>query len=105
MTPSPRQRGAKTWTVGHRRRLVINIGGQKFGSQILGGKNFGKICFQTTLSKNFEKIPFYSQKFLTTFFVIDNFFQKYTPSIQNLLQFLCIFLSLSTFLLFFMFLH
>src|SRR6218665_2851153 len=28
----------------HRRRLVINIGGQKFGSQIWGrGKNFGKI--------------------------------------------------------------
>ena len=32
-----------------RRRLVINIGGgQKFGSQILGGKNLGKINFQTT---------------------------------------------------------
>ena len=32
----------------HRRRLVINIGGQKFGSQILGGKHLGKICLQTT---------------------------------------------------------
>src|SRR6218665_1480631 len=26
---------------GQRRRLVINIGGQKFGSQMLGGKNLG----------------------------------------------------------------
>ena len=32
----------------HRRRLVINIVGQKFGSQILGGQNLGNIYFQTT---------------------------------------------------------
>ena len=32
----------------HRRRLVISIGRQRFGSQILGGKNLWKICFQTT---------------------------------------------------------
>src|SRR6218665_2419939 len=48
----------------YRRRLVINIGGQKFGSKILGGQKFGlqilggkRIYFQT---KNLEKVPFYS---------------------------------------------
>src|SRR6218665_2605498 len=50
----------------HRRRLVINIGEKKFGSQILGGKNFGQIYFQT---KNLEKISLlFSSKFLTTFY-------------------------------------
>jgi len=72
----------------HRRRLVINIGRQKFGSQILGGQNFGEIYFKT---KNLEKVKsslLFSQKFLTTFFlVIDNFFTKCTPFIQNVLRF------------------
>src|SRR6218665_3331070 len=40
-----------------------------------------------------------------TFLVIDNFFQKFTPFIQNVLPFLCIFLSLFLFLLSFMFLR
>jgi len=44
-------------TRNQRRRLVINIGGQTFGSQILGGKNLGKIYFQTTFSKFFLKNP------------------------------------------------
>src|SRR6218665_125325 len=38
------------------RRLVINIGGQKFGSQILGGKNFGKIYFLKKILKKFPSI-------------------------------------------------
>jgi len=65
----------------HRHRLVINIGGQKFGSETLGGKHLGKIYFQTTLLKKFEKIPFYSQKFLssTTFSKIYALYSKCTP--------------------------
>src|SRR6218665_844245 len=90
----------------HRRRLVINIGGRanSFGSQILGGaKIVGKYVFRQHSKKNVEKnpkIPFYSLKFITTLFlVIDNLFQKCIPLIQNVLPFLCIFLSLSLFLL------
>src|SRR6218665_301285 len=67
-----------------RRSLVINMGGQrfgsqilggkKFGSQILGGKNFGKIYFQT---KNLEKFPFILSKISDDLFlVLDNFFYK-----------------------------
>src|SRR6218665_3377023 len=47
------------------RRLVINIGGQKFGSQILGGKNFLKIYFK---KKIFKSSLQFSEKILTTFF-------------------------------------
>ena len=54
----------------------------------------GKYVFRQHSKKNFEKIPFYSQTFLKTFLFIDNFFQKFTPFIQNLLPFLCIFLFL-----------
>src|SRR6218665_304908 len=87
----------------HWRRLVINIGGQKFGSQLLGG---AKILVKYFLRQHSKKIPFYSQKFLRTFFSHRQLFLKiYTPFIQNLLPFLCIFLSLSLFLLSFMFLH
>src|SRR6218665_1675146 len=69
----------------HRRRLVINSGGQKFGSQILGGKNFGEIYFQT---KNLEKLPSILSKISDDLFlVIDNFFTKCTPFIQNVLRF------------------
>ena len=52
MTPSPRQRGAKTWTVGHRRRLVINIGGKNLGHKYWGAKILGKYVFRQH-SKNF----------------------------------------------------
>src|SRR6218665_3609321 len=56
------------------RRLVINIGGQKFGSQILGGKNFLKIYFK---KKIFKSSLQFSKKILTTFFlVIEIFFKK-----------------------------
>src|SRR6218665_3271038 len=51
---SSEQLFVRSHTLLHRRRLVINIGGQKFGSQILGGKNFEQIYFQT---KNLEKFP------------------------------------------------
>src|SRR6218665_2183561 len=44
------------FTLHHRRRLVINIGGQKFGSQILGGQKF------------WGNSLLFSPKFLTTFF-------------------------------------
>src|SRR6218665_2929448 len=47
------------------RRLVINIGGQKFGSQILGGKNFLKIYFK---KKIFKSSLQFSKKIPTTLF-------------------------------------
>src|SRR6218665_1134015 len=58
---------------GQGRRLVINLGGQKFGSQILGGKNFLKIYFK----KKSLKVPFNCLKNSDDFFlVIENFFSK-----------------------------
>ena len=59
----------------HQRRLVINIGGQKFWSQILGGaKILGKFIFRQKILKSFL---LFSPKFLTIFFlVLDNFFYK-----------------------------
>src|SRR6218665_1752112 len=87
----------------HRRRLVINMGGKNLGHKYWGGKKFGKIYFQTTFYKNFEKIPFYFLKFLRTFFSHQQLFQKMTSFIQKVLPFLCIFLSLSLFLLSFVF--
>src|SRR6218665_4223119 len=78
----------------HRRGLVINIGGQKFGSQILGGQKFWENIFSDNIVKKFEKIPFYFLTFLRTFFSQQQlFFEKLTPFIQNVLPFLCIFLS------------
>jgi len=79
------------------------LGGQKFWSQILGGKNlghkywggknFGQIYFQT---KNLEKFPSILSKISDDLFlVIDNFFTKFTPLIQNVLRFLCIVVSVS----------
>ena len=56
--------------------------------------------FSDNILNKILKTSFYSQKFLMTFFlVIDNFKKKFTPFIQNLLPFLCIFPSLSLFLL------
>jgi len=90
----------------HRRRLVINIGGKNLGQKYWGGKNLGKIFFQTTLEKHFWKNPLLFSKISEDLFlVIDNFFQKFTPFIQNALPFLCILLSLSLLLLSFMFLR
>jgi len=60
-----------------RRRLVINIWGAKIWvTNIGGGKNLGKIYFQTTFSKKFRKTSFYSKKFLTTFFSHRQLFPK-----------------------------
>src|SRR6218665_2099440 len=72
---------------------VTNIGEQKFKENI----------FSDNILKNFEENPFYSTKFLRTFFSHRQLFQKFTPFIQNLLPFLCIFLPLSLFLLSFVF--
>ena len=70
----------------------------------MGGKNLGQKYILRQHCKKFKKIPFYSKKFLRTIFlVIDNFFQKFTSFIQNLLPFLCMFLSLSLFLISFIF--
>src|SRR6218665_2271733 len=75
----------------HRRRLVINIGeGKNLGQKYWGAKIFGKYIFR----QHSKKIPFYSQKFLMTFFSHQQLFQKMTPFIQNGLPFLCIFLFL-----------
>ena len=91
-----------------RRRLVINIGGQKFGSQIsnIGGrKHLGKIFFrQHSQRKN-------SSNFWWPFsLVIDYFFQNVLLSVKiyslfflTSLLLLCIFLSFSLFLPSFMF--
>jgi len=73
-------------------------GVKNLGHKYWGGKNLGKIYFQT---KNLEKNPFLFSKISEDLsLVIDNFFTKFTPFIQNVLPFLCIFLSL--FLLSFM---
>jgi len=89
-----------------RRRLVINIGrGKNLGHKYWGAKGLGKYIFRQH-SKKIWKKSFYSKKFLMTFFlVIDNFLKQiYTlHSKLNWLPFLCIFLSLSLFLLSFMF--
>src|SRR6218665_375770 len=79
----------------HRRRLVINIGGHKFGSQILGGQKFGSQIlegqkFWTNLlsdKKILKKFPsilskisddlFFSHRQL--FYKIDTFHSKCTP--------------------------
>src|SRR6218665_1789695 len=67
-----------------RRRLVINIGGQKFGSQILGRQTVLENIVSDNILKKISKASFYSQKFLMTFFlVIENFFKKCTPFIQS----------------------
>ena len=59
----------------HRRRLVINIGGKNLGHKYWGCKNFGKM-FSDNILKKVEKIPFYSLKFLTTFFSHQQLFFK-----------------------------
>src|SRR6218665_1967038 len=62
----------------HQRKLVINIGGQKFGSQILGGtKILGKFIFRQKILKN---SLLFSPKFLTTFFLSHRqlFYKLYT---------------------------
>ena len=46
-----------------RRRLVINIGGQKFGSQILGCQKFRKNIFSDNILKTFWKNLFLFWKF------------------------------------------
>jgi len=75
------------------------LGGKIWVTNIGGAKILRKYVFRQHSKKFFEKIPFYSQE---PFLDIDNFFQKFTLFIQNLLLFLCIFLSLSLFLLSFM---
>jgi len=71
--------------------------GQKFESKILGGAKFWETMFSDNILKKFEKkFPLFSK-------IFDDLFQKFTPFIQNLLPFLCISLSLSLFLLSFMF--
>ena len=86
------------------------MGGKNFMKNIFSDKNrygysrYKDMGIHYGYSKKFWKKFFYSQKFLMTFyFVIDNFSQKLTPFIQNLLHFLCIFLYLSLFLLSFRF--
>jgi len=50
------------WVSMHRRRLVINIGGQKFGSQILGGQKFRENIFSDNiLKKNLKNILLFSK--------------------------------------------
>src|SRR6218665_2521938 len=80
-----------------RRRLVINIGGQKFGSQILGGQKFWENLFSDKKSRKSSLL--FSPKFLTTFFKKHRqlLFTKFTPFIQNVLRFLCIVVSVSAF--------
>jgi len=70
--------------------------GQKFGSQILGGINFGEIYFQT---KNLEKFPSILSKISDDLFFSHRqlFFTKLTPFIQNVLGSLCIVVSVSAF--------
>ena len=85
-----------------RRRRVINMGGKNLGQKYWGTKILGKYSFRQHYKKNpllFSKIS------EDIFLVIDNFFQKFTPLIKNVLPFLCMFLSLSLFLLSFMFLR
>jgi len=61
------------------RRLVINIGGQKFGSQILGGQKFRENIFSDNMLKKFFKKIFLFSKISDDFFlVIENFSQIYT---------------------------
>ena len=51
-----------------RHRLVINIGGKIWVTNIGGDKNLGKIYFRTTFSKNIWQKSFYSQIFQMTFY-------------------------------------
>jgi len=68
---------------GQWRRLVINIGGAKIWVTNIGeGKNLGKIYFQTTFSKNFEKYPSILKNFWWHFLVINNFFKNVLPSFK-----------------------
>src|SRR6218665_3688495 len=68
----------------HRRRLVINI----------GGEISGKYIFRQHYKKYFKNLLLFSKISEDLFLVIDNFFQKFTPFIQNVLHFLSIFLFL-----------
>ena len=75
-----------------RRRLVINIRGEKIWVTNIEGKKFRKNIFSDNILKKILKNILLFSKISDDFFlVIDNFFQKITPFIQNLLPFLCIF--------------
>jgi len=69
----------------------------------IGGKILGKNIFRQHSKKMLQNPLLFSKISEDLFLVINNFFQKMTPFIQNVLPFLCIFLSLSLFLLSFMF--
>src|SRR6218665_1645351 len=87
----------------HRRRLVINIGRAKIWVTNIGGANIlRKYIFRQHSKKNLKN-PLLFSKISEDLFFINNFFKKMTPFIQNVLPFLWIFLSLSLFLLSFMF--
>src|SRR6218665_2004317 len=78
----------------HRRRLVINIGGAKIWVTNIGGtKILGKFIFRQKILKKFPSILLKISDDL--FLVIDSFFTKFTPFIQNVLRFLCIVVSVS----------
>src|SRR6218665_276492 len=62
----------------HRCRLVINIKGAKIWVTNTGGQTFWDNIFSDNILNKFEKIPFYSLKFLKTFLVINNFKKNYT---------------------------
>ena len=87
----------RTWT--HRRRLVMNIGGHKFGSQILGEQKFWGNLFWDKKSWN-SSLLYSLQNFWRPFFShrqLFYFFTKFTPFVQNVLRFLCIVVSVSAF--------
>ena len=57
----------------HRRRLVINIGGQKFGSEILGEQRFRENIFSDIIKKIWKNPLLFSKISEDLFLVIDNF--------------------------------
>ena len=87
----------------HRRRLVINIGVAKIWVTNIGGQKYRENIFSDNILKIILKKSFYSKKFVMTFIFFSRQLFSKMYSIQNLLPFLCIFISLSRFLLSFMF--
>jgi len=76
------------------------MGGKNLGHKYWGAKISGKYIFR----QHYQKNPLLFSKISEDLFLVFlNLFQKCTPFIQNLRPFLCIFLSLSLFLLSFMF--